>query len=98
MDKLSVELYENSKLILKEASQKFFLLKIILLFGIYLISNYIFDRIDHEDLLRTFHNKPYISIKFPNNTTFKIIITLLMIIFSHYIYRYLLKPIVYPID
>jgi hypothetical protein len=98
MDNLSNQIYENSTMLLKEAAKKKFFLKILLLFSIYLISNYIFDRIDHEDLLRTFHDKPYIYIKLPNNTTFKLAITLLMIIISHFVYKYILKPIVYPFD
>ena len=98
MSEVSSEIFENSKKLFKESSNIIFYLKMFILFCIYLFSNYIFDRIDHEDLLRTFHDDPDITIKLPNNTTFKIIITLLMIITSHWVYKYLLKPIVYPKD
>ena len=56
MNDLSSEIYENSKLLVKEASQKKFLLKILVLFGLYLFSNYIFDRIDREDLITVIGN------------------------------------------
>jgi hypothetical protein len=98
MNDLSSEIYENSKILIKEASQKKFLLKILLLFGIYLLSNYIFDRIDREDLIRTFHDKPFITIRLPNNTTFKVIITLIMIVLSHWVYKIVIKPIIYQLD
>lgn len=98
MSEVSSEIFENSKKLFQESSNIIFYLKMLILFCIYLFSNYIFDRIDHEDLLRTFHDDPDITIKLPNNTTFKIIITLLMITTSHWVYKYLLKPIVYPKD
>ena len=94
--KVSGQLIDNSKQLLKESSNVTFYLKILILFCIYLFSNYIFDRIDQEDLLRTFQDNPDIIIKLPNNTTFKIIITFLMVITSHLFYKYILKQIVYP--
>ena len=93
---VSGQLLDNSKQLFKESSNVTFYLKILILFCIYLFSNYIFDRIDHEDLLRTFHDNPDIIIKLPNNTTFKIIITSLMVVISHWFYKYILKPAVYP--
>lgn len=98
MNDLYSEIYENSKILVKEACQKKFFFKIFLLFGIYLFSNYIFDRIDREDLIRTFHDKPFITIRLQNNTTFKVIITLIMIVLSHYVYKYILKPMLYHLD
>ncbi len=98
MSEVSSEIFENSKKLFKESSNVIFYLKMLILFCIYLFSNYIFDRIDHEDLLRTFHDNPDITIKLPNNTTFKIIITILMIVLSHWFYKYLVKPLVYPKD
>jgi len=98
MSEESSEIFENSKKLFKESSNIIFYIKMLILFCIYLFSNYIFDRIDHEDLLRTFHDDPDITIKLPNNTTFKMIITLLMVVTSHWVYKNLLKPIVYPKD
>ena len=96
MDTISSEFYDNSMLLFKEMRKLSFFLKMALLFFVYLFSNYVFDRIDHEDLIRTFHEHPYINIQLPNNTTFKLLITLFMIVSSHFIYRTLIKPIVYP--
>lgn len=98
MEEFSTEIYENSKILFKEACQYKFLIKIIILFILYIFANYIFDRIDHEDLIRTFHDRPTITIKLPNNTTFKIIITFIMIFISHFVYKIIIKPIVYKID
>lgn len=98
MSDLSTEIYSSIRVIGKEVGQKKFLSKMLLLFGIYLISNYIFDMIDREDLIRTFHSNPYITIKLPNNTTWKIIISLGMIVLSHYTYTYLIKPFFYQMD
>jgi hypothetical protein len=98
MNDLSTEIYENSKILIKEASNKKFILKILLLFCIYLFSNYIFDKIDREDLVRTFHDKPFITIRLSNNTTFKVIMTLIMIVLSHWFYKYLLKPALYHMN
>ena len=75
---------------------KSFLIKMIILFCVYLFSNYVFDRINHEDLTRTFAENPNITIQLPNNTTFKIIITIGMIVLSHFIYKNILKPFIYP--
>ena len=98
MSKISSEIYENSKLLFVESYKESFYFKIFILFCVYLFSNYIFDRIDHEDLTRVFHSKPYITISLPNNTTFKIIITIIMILTSHWIYKYIVKQYVYPKD
>jgi hypothetical protein len=53
MGEVSSEIFENSKLLFKEMGNFSFLLKIIILFIVYLFSNYIFDRINNEDLIRT---------------------------------------------
>jgi len=95
MEDLSSEIFENSKILVKEVYQKNFFLKLLLLFSLYLVTNYVFDRIDHEDLVRTFHSNPHINIKLPKNTTFKIIITLIMILLSHYVYKLFIKPFIY---
>lgn len=96
MGEVSSEIYENSKLLYKEMYNKSFLIKMIILFCVYLFSNYVFDRINHEDLTRTFAENPNITIQLPNNTTFKIIITIGMIVLSHFIYKNILKPFIYP--
>jgi hypothetical protein len=96
VSEISSEIFENSKMLFKESSNVVFYLKMFILFCLYLFSNYIFDRIDQEDLLRTFHDNPNIIIKLPNNTTFKIIITILMIVLSHFVYKNFIKPFVYP--
>lgn len=96
MREVSSEIYENSKLLYKEMYNKSFLIKMIILFCVYLFSNYVFDRINHEDLTRTFAENPNIIIRLPNNTTFKIIITIGMIVLSHFIYKNILKPFIYP--
>ncbi len=96
MENSSSEFYDNSKLLFSEMIKLSFLLKIILLFFVYLFSNYVFDRIDNEDLIRTFAQSPYTTIQLPNNTTFKILITIGMVIFSHFIYKVAIKPFVYP--
>lgn len=96
MGYVSSEIYENSKLLYKEMYNKSFLIKMIILFCVYLFSNYIFDRINNEDLIRTFAENPNITIQLPNNTTFKMLITLGMIIFSHFVYKTILKPFIYP--
>lgn len=96
MGYVSSEIYENSKLLYKEMYNKSFALKMIILLIVYLFSNYIFDRINHEDLIRTFAENPNITIELPNNTTFKMLITIGMIIISHFIYAAILKPFIYP--
>lgn len=98
MSEVSSEIFENSKLLFVESSKESFYIKILILFCVYLFSNYIFDRIDHEDLTRTFHDKPNITIELPNNTTFKFIITIIMIFTSHWVYKNVLKQHVYPKD
>ncbi len=96
LEEVSSEIYENGKLLINQIYNKSFLVKIIILFIIYLFSNYIFDLVDNKDLVRTFAESPYIVIKLPNNITFKILITFGMIISSHYVYKYALKPFIYP--
>jgi len=96
MGYVSSEIYENSKLLYKEMYNKRFLVKMIILFVVYLFSNYIFDRINHEDLTRTFAENPNIIIELPNNTTFKMLITFAMIILSHFVYLIFIKPFAYP--
>lgn len=98
MSEVSSEIYENSKLLFVESYKESFYIKILILFCVYLFSNYIFDRIDHEDLTRTFHDKPNITIELPNNTTFKFIITIILIFTSHWFYKNVLKQYVYPKD
>jgi hypothetical protein len=98
MNDLSNEIYENGKILFKEAHRKKFLIKILILFCIYLFSNYLFDSIEKEDLIKTFNDKPFITIRLPNNTTFKIIISIIMIIISHWVYNYGIKPILNRID
>jgi hypothetical protein len=95
---LSGELFSSTKVLAKEIYQRNFFLKMVLLFCLYTFTNYVFDRVDHEDLVRTFHQSPHINIRLPKNTTFKLLIILLMIISSHFFYVYLLKPIVYKKD
>ena len=96
ISEVSSEIYQNSKLLFNEMSNTSFLLKMIILFCVYLFSNYIFDRINNEDLIRTFAENPNINIQLPNNTTFKMLITIGMIILSHFIYKFALKPFIYP--
>ena len=87
------DFYENIKT-LKES----FFYKIIILFCIYLFSNYMFDRIDHDELYGVFHKKPFVSINIPKNATFKLIITFILIITSQWVYRNIIKQYVYPKD
>ncbi len=92
------EFFSSTKILAKEIYQRNFFLKMLLLFCLYTFTNYVFDRVDHEDLVRTFHQSPTINIELPKNTTYKLLITLFMIISSHFFYVYLLKPIVYKKD
>jgi hypothetical protein len=87
----SKEFYGNLKT-LKES----FLNKIIILFCVYLFSNYMFDRIDHEELYGAFHEKPNITIQIPKNASFKIIITIILVITSQWVYKNIIKQHVYP--
>ena len=93
---VSKEFFENSKLLLKTLSKETFYFKIFILFVVYLFSNYMFDRLTNEDLSKTFYNRPTITIDISNNTTFKLIITIILIITSHWFYKNILKPYVYP--
>lgn len=94
MNNVTSEVIENLKLLLNRMSNSGFLLKIIILFIIYLFSNYIFDRINNEDLIKTFIQKPTITVQI-SNTTFKILITIFMGITSHFTYILFIKPIIY---
>lgn len=96
MSEVSSEFYQNSKLLFNGMSNTGFLIKMIILFVVYLFINYIFDRINNEDFIRTFAENPNITIRLPNNTTFKILITIGMVIATHFIYKIALKPFVYP--
>ena len=95
--KISKEIYENSKLLFNKVQKESFYLKLLILFCIYLFSNYIFDKIDN-DLSRTFDNKKFITINLPNNTTFKIIITIVLITVSSWFYNNILKQYIYSYD
>lgn len=94
MDNLNNQIYENSRMVIRDACQKKFLIKLIILFFLYLISNYLFDLIDNDDLTKTFAEKPYIIVRLPNNTIFKMLLTFTLIIITHYLYSYLIKPFV----
>ena len=86
------ELFNNTKQFLKDAHQTAFIIKIIILFVLYLVVNLVFDIITRNDLTKTFADNPYIEIRLPNNSTYKMLISLVMIISSHYFYKYLIKP------
>jgi len=86
-------MYENVKT-LKES----FYHKIIILFCVYLFSNYVFDRINHDELHGAFHKEPFITFKIPKDIAFKIIISLILILSSQWVYRNILKQYVFPKD
>jgi len=86
------ELFQNFKKVFSDCSKRNFLLKLIIVFLLILSTNYIFDRIDNDELKKTFQENPYIIIKIPNNTMFKIIIIFIFVIFGFFIYHYLIKP------
>ena len=90
--KITKELFNNTKLFLKDARQFAFIIKIIILFVLYIIVNLIFDIITRDDLTKTFAENPYIEIHLPNNMTYKMVISIVMIITSHFFYKYLIKP------
>jgi len=91
-----IQLIDNSKLLLKTLSKKNFYFKIVILFIVYLFSNYMFDRMSNEDLSKIFYNKSNITIHISNNTTFKFIIIMILVITSNLFYKNILKPFVYP--
>jgi hypothetical protein len=93
ISQLTSEIYNNSKALVVDPLANKFYFKLLILFCIYLFSNYIFDLIDHDNLSQTFQSSPYINLKLPKNTTFQLLITLLMIIISHYVYKLLIKPV-----
>ena len=93
MSKIFNDIYENIKT-LKES----FYHKIIILFCIYLFSNYIFDRIDHDELYGVFHEKPFLTINIPKNTTFKLFISIILVFASQWVYINIIKQHVYPKD
>jgi hypothetical protein len=86
----SNEIYGNLKTL-----KNSFLNKIIILFCVYLFSNYMFDRIDHDDLYGAFHEKPYITINIPKNATFKLILTIILVFTSQWVYRNIIKQHIY---
>ena len=86
------ELFNNTKQFLKDDHYTSFIIKIIILFILYLVVNLVFDIITRNDLTKTFVENPYIVIHLPNNMTYKILISLFMIITSHFFYKYLIKP------
>ena len=92
MPPLTKELFNNTKLFLRDAHQVGFIIKLIILFILYIIINFIFDIITRDDLTKTFAENPYIEIRLPNNMTYKMIISIIMIITSHFFYKYLIKP------
>lgn len=97
ISKVSREIYENSKLIFQKTQKDSFYLKLLILFCVYLFSNFIFDKID-KDLSKTFHNKKFITINLPNNETFKVIITIVLIIISTWFYNSILKKYIFTYD
>jgi hypothetical protein len=98
MSKISSEIYENSKLLFLKNAKESFYFKLFILFCVYLFSNYIFDRMNNEDLSKTFQDNKYITINLPNNVTFKLIITLILIITSSWFYNNILKKYIYAYD
>jgi hypothetical protein len=86
------DILNNTKQFLKDAHHTSFIIKIIILFILYLVVNLVFDIITRTDLTKTFVENPYIVIHLPNNMTYKILISLFMIITSHFFYKYLIKP------
>jgi hypothetical protein len=92
MTNITKEVLDNGRILLNETFNMSFTIKIIILFIIYLFSNYIIDRLNQEDLIRTFVENPNITIQIPNNVTFKILIRIIMIIASHYVYVLFIRP------
>ena len=93
--KLSSQMLDNSKSVLSNLFQFWFIFKLILLFILYLISNFLFDRINTGELKPIFEsdgNNKTLNIEVPNNVIFKLLITLIMIITSSFIYTIFFKP------
>jgi hypothetical protein len=88
------ELLNNGKSVFSEIFQFRFFIKLIILFILYLISNLIFDKINEDELKRIFENNPTLTIELPNNIIFKLLITLIMIITSNFIYLMFIKPLI----
>jgi len=65
--------------------KKSFYHKIIILFCVYLYLNYIFDRINHEELNSTFHKKK-----------FRLVLSLILFLTSQWVYKNVIKKYVYP--
>ena len=95
MEKISTDVLDDTNIIFKEMTNKNFLNKMIILFIIYLFSNYIFDRINNEDLKKTFIHKPNIIIQIPNKIIINLLIAIGMIITSHIVYFSFIKQLVY---
>jgi len=93
---LSSDLYENSKLFLYEFGEKSFLLKMGILFGVYLILNYLYDKLGTDELVKTFSKNPNITISIPNHITFRLVIVVLMFLSSHYVYDEYIREYVNP--
>jgi hypothetical protein len=95
MANITSKVMNNGTMLLNQALNKSFLIKILILFINYLISNYIIDRLNHENLIKTFVENPNITIDIPNNLTFKILIIISMITISHYTYVLFIKQYIY---
>jgi hypothetical protein len=93
--KVSSQMLNNSKSVLANIFQFWFFFKLILLFILYLISNFLFDRINNGELRPIFEsdgNNKTLNIELPNNVIFKLLITIIMIIITSFIYTIFLKP------
>jgi len=93
--RISSQMLDNSKSVLSNIFQFWFFFKLILLFILYLISNFLFDRINNGELRPIFEsdgNNKTLNIELPNNVIFKLLITVIMIITTSFIYTIFLKP------
>jgi hypothetical protein len=93
--KISSQFLDNSKSVLSNIFQFWFFFKLISLFILYLITNFLFDRINTGELKPLFEsdgNNKTLNIELPNNIIFKLLITIIMIISSSFIYTIFLKP------
>jgi hypothetical protein len=93
--KISSQMLDNSKSVLSNIFQFWFFLKLISLFILYLITNFLFDRINTGELKPLFEsdgNNKTLNIELPNNIIFKLLITIIMIISSSFIYTIFFKP------
>ena len=93
--KISSQMLDNSKSVLSNIFQFWFFFKLISLFILYLITNFLFDRINTGELKPLFEsdgNNKTLNIELPNNIIFKLLITIIMIISSSFIYTIFFKP------